>query len=233
MQVICGQCGATSEKEDQPKHYSGDTPEVTHKKAEDFKNSMDKLISLWNTRTLPVSADEAEGDGNGEYWKTQWRRMVDAWYDKSSPNMDKMEYILTTKRREPKPADTPPVPAVEGKDLSGEKIVELCRDELLKHLHPMMHLNEYPSEAVPKATILSLPALMKSHLKPTPTEPSQVWPTVKEIRDAAILYAENEWKNLAVQHVNVKYAQKDFIAGANFALGINQSPTQADREGRG
>jgi len=45
-----------------------------------------------------------------------------------------------------------------------EEIIEACRDELLKQLHPMLHTNGYPSEAVPKGTILELPALM-SHSK--------------------------------------------------------------------
>lgn len=35
-----------------------------------------------------------------------------------------------------------------------------CRKELLKQLFNMLHTNGYPSEAVPKATILSLPQLM-------------------------------------------------------------------------
>ena len=53
---------------------------------------------------------------------------------------------------------------------SGEKVVELCRDELLKQMHPMMHVNEYPCQAVPQATILALPALMKSHLTAAPSK---------------------------------------------------------------
>ena len=39
-------------------------------------------------------------------------------------------------------------------------IVEDCKNELLKQMFLMRHKNDYPSEAVPKATILELPALM-------------------------------------------------------------------------
>ncbi len=47
-------------------------------------------------------------------------------------------------------------------------IIEQCRDELLKQCLPMVHVNRYPSEAVPKGTILSLPALMG--IKPSNVE---------------------------------------------------------------
>ena len=53
------------------------------------------------------------------------------------------------------------------------KIIELCKDELLKHLFPMKHSNGYPCEAVPKATILELPALMGNHLKSQPVKEEQ------------------------------------------------------------
>ena len=39
--------------------------------------------------------------------------------------------------------------------------VKHCQEELLKHLFPMVHKNGYPSEAVPKGTILELDKLMK------------------------------------------------------------------------
>jgi len=57
-------------------------------------------------------------------------------------------------------------------DVSDEQrneIVESCKDELLKHLFMVKYVqNGYPIEAVPKATILELPALMKSgQIKPT------------------------------------------------------------------
>lgn len=42
-----------------------------------------------------------------------------------------------------------------------DDVVKEVQNELLKQLHFMVHTNGYPSEAVPKATILSLPALMK------------------------------------------------------------------------
>lgn len=42
-----------------------------------------------------------------------------------------------------------------------ELIIKECQEELLKHLFPMTHKNGYPSEAVPKATILELDKLMK------------------------------------------------------------------------
>ncbi len=45
-----------------------------------------------------------------------------------------------------------------------EKILEKVRDELLKQLHPMVHTNGYPSEAVPKGTILEIPALLKKEI---------------------------------------------------------------------
>ena len=35
-----------------------------------------------------------------------------------------------------------------------------CRDELLKQTHSVTFKNGYPTEAVPKGTILELPALM-------------------------------------------------------------------------
>ena len=40
-----------------------------------------------------------------------------------------------------------------------EEIIEQCKEELLKHCFVMRHTNGYPAEAVPKATILELPAL--------------------------------------------------------------------------
>ena len=43
-----------------------------------------------------------------------------------------------------------------------EMIIEEVRDELLKHCFPMFHGNRYPSDAVPKGTILELPALLKN-----------------------------------------------------------------------
>ena len=46
-----------------------------------------------------------------------------------------------------------------------EQTILECRDELLKQLHPMIHINGYPSEAVPKATILELPALLRVKIK--------------------------------------------------------------------
>lgn len=39
--------------------------------------------------------------------------------------------------------------------------VKDVQEELMKHMHPMLHLNDYPSDAVPKATILSLDKLME------------------------------------------------------------------------
>jgi hypothetical protein len=42
-----------------------------------------------------------------------------------------------------------------------ERTIIECTNELLKHLFPMIHANGYPSEAVPKATILELPALLR------------------------------------------------------------------------
>lgn len=39
-------------------------------------------------------------------------------------------------------------------------IVQECIDALLKQMYPMIHENSYPSDAVPKATILSLHALV-------------------------------------------------------------------------
>ncbi len=47
-----------------------------------------------------------------------------------------------------------------------EQIVNEIRDALLKQTFLMSHENGYPSEAVPKATILSLPALMKVKSQP-------------------------------------------------------------------
>ena len=46
--------------------------------------------------------------------------------------------------------------------LKGYEIaVKECQEELLKHLFPMLHkMNSYPSDAVPKATILELDKLM-------------------------------------------------------------------------
>ncbi len=43
---------------------------------------------------------------------------------------------------------------------SRESIVYECRRELLKQMFLMSYSNGYPSEAVPKATVLSLPQLM-------------------------------------------------------------------------
>lgn len=40
--------------------------------------------------------------------------------------------------------------------------VESVKKELLKQVFPMIHRNGYPSEAVPKATILSLDVLMRT-----------------------------------------------------------------------
>lgn len=40
-----------------------------------------------------------------------------------------------------------------------EELLNFMKDCLLKHLHVMKHTNNYPSEAVPKATILELPKL--------------------------------------------------------------------------
>lgn len=42
-----------------------------------------------------------------------------------------------------------------------EHIVIKCKDELLKHMIPMTHNNGYPSMAIPQATIISLPNLIK------------------------------------------------------------------------
>lgn len=49
---------------------------------------------------------------------------------------------------------------------SRESIVNECRDELLKHLFKVFHTNGYPIEAVPKATVLSLPQLMRCSSRP-------------------------------------------------------------------
>ena len=49
--------------------------------------------------------------------------------------------------------------------------VELCKQELLKQMHLMSHENGYPSEAVPKSTVLSLHALVNS--KPLPNTPTK------------------------------------------------------------
>lgn len=48
---------------------------------------------------------------------------------------------------------------------SYDMAVEDCKTELLKQMFLMVHRNGYPSEAVPKATILSLHQLVK------PTQP--------------------------------------------------------------
>ena len=40
------------------------------------------------------------------------------------------------------------------------QVINECKDELLKHMFLMKHINGYPSKAVPQATILELPALM-------------------------------------------------------------------------
>jgi DnaJ-class molecular chaperone len=45
--------------------------------------------------------------------------------------------------------------------VSREKVVEECKNELLKHLFAMTHSNSYHCYAVPQATILELPALMR------------------------------------------------------------------------
>lgn len=46
-----------------------------------------------------------------------------------------------------------------------DKIVEIVKTQLLKQCHLMVHHeNGYPSEAVPKATILSLSALVSKAL---------------------------------------------------------------------
>ena len=47
---------------------------------------------------------------------------------------------------------------------TAQKILEKVRDELLKQLHPMIHTNGYPSEAVPKGTILEIPQLLKDEI---------------------------------------------------------------------
>ena len=49
---------------------------------------------------------------------------------------------------------------------SRESVVNECRDELLKQLFKVFHTNGYPIEAVPKATILSLPQLMRCSSSP-------------------------------------------------------------------
>ena len=49
---------------------------------------------------------------------------------------------------------------------SRESVVNECRDELLKHLFKVFHTNGYPIEAVPKATVLSLPQLMRCSSSP-------------------------------------------------------------------
>lgn len=46
-----------------------------------------------------------------------------------------------------------------------QEVIKEVQDELLKQLLPMVHTNGYPSHAVPKATILSLPALMRTKSK--------------------------------------------------------------------
>lgn len=49
---------------------------------------------------------------------------------------------------------------------SREDVVNECRDELLKQLFKVFHTNGYPIEAVPKATVLSLPQLMRCSSRP-------------------------------------------------------------------
>ena len=44
---------------------------------------------------------------------------------------------------------------------SRESVVNECRDELLKQLFKVFHTNGSPIAAVPKATVLSLPQLMR------------------------------------------------------------------------
>lgn len=50
-------------------------------------------------------------------------------------------------------------------EVTETEIIKMCVDELLKHTFLMVHSNSYPAEAVPKATILELPALMRSRLR--------------------------------------------------------------------
>ena len=75
---------------------------------------------------------------------------------------------------------------------TAEKILEKVRDELLKQLHPMIHTKGYPSEAVPKGTILEIPQLLKdeisSLLEAEEKESYYVFPNNEEIKKAADEY---------------------------------------------
>lgn len=62
-------------------------------------------------------------------------------------------------------------------------VVEQCKRALLKQLHYVIYLNGYPTEAVPKATILSLDKLVVNEppLVQLPTEPTEWFPLGAEL----------------------------------------------------
>ena len=50
------------------------------------------------------------------------------------------------------------------KDMRDEVLLK-CKEGLLKQALPMVHINGYPSDAVPKSTILSLVELVKPSIE--------------------------------------------------------------------
>jgi len=70
-----------------------------------------------------------------------------------------------------------------------EQIVEAVKNELLKQMLLMTHENNYPSEAVPKATILSLLPLCRTALSTiTLSQPKQI--DLNEV-EKLLMYADS------------------------------------------
>ena len=89
---------------------------------------------------------------------------------------------------------------------TAQKILEKVRDELLKQLHPMIHTNGYPSEAVPKGTILEIPQLLKdeiSSLLEAGENDKQLHLTDEEIEEWAEkwkLKTHKEWEDVIMPY---------------------------------
>lgn len=46
-----------------------------------------------------IKAMEEYAEENSKYWKSEFLKIVDHWYNNEKQNMDKVEFILTKERR--------------------------------------------------------------------------------------------------------------------------------------
>lgn len=138
--------------------YEGDKPEK--RTADNFAN--------WDE----VTECEIENEHRLSYWlstkkvvkmsERELERLVDhldLWNKEIESPIDVSDFVT---EKDGLYHFSPPVDKEEETQENDRmKVIKECQEELLKHLFPVTHLNGYPVEAVPKATILELDKLLK------------------------------------------------------------------------